>query len=42
LDKKHSCEHVPKSEETSQGKVTVLWNQQINLIELSPATIQKL
>ena len=30
LDKKHWCEHVPKSVETSQGdKVTVLWNQQV-------------
>jgi len=30
LDKKHWCEHVPKSVETSQGgKVTILWNQQV-------------
>jgi hypothetical protein len=30
LDKKHWYEHVPKSIETSQeGKVTVLWNQQL-------------
>ena len=30
LDKKHWYEHVPKSVETSQGgKVTVLWNQQV-------------
>jgi hypothetical protein len=30
LDKKHWYEHVSKSVETSQGgKVTVLWNQQI-------------
>ena len=30
LDKKHQYEHVPKSVETSQGgKVTILWNQQI-------------
>jgi len=30
LDKKHWYEHVPKSVETSQeGKVTILWNQQI-------------
>jgi len=30
LDKKHSYEHVPKSVETSQGgKVTILWNQQV-------------
>jgi len=30
LDKKHWQEHVPKSVETSQGgKVTILWNQQV-------------
>jgi len=30
LDKKHWYEHVPKSVETSEGgKVTILWNQQI-------------
>jgi len=30
LDKKHWYEHVPKSVETSQGgKVTLLWNQQV-------------
>jgi hypothetical protein len=30
LDKKHWYEHVPKSEETSQGSnVTILWNQQV-------------
>jgi len=30
LDKKHCYEHVPKSVEASQeGKVTILWNQQI-------------
>ena len=30
LDKKHWYEHVPKSVETSQGgKVTILWNKQI-------------
>jgi len=30
LTKKHRYEHVPKSVETSQGgKVTVLWNQQV-------------
>ena len=30
LNKKHWYEHVPKSVETSQaGKVTVLWNQQV-------------
>jgi len=30
LDKKHWYEHVPKSGKTSQeGKVTILWNQQV-------------
>ena len=29
LDKKHCYEHVPKSVETSRGKVTILWNQQV-------------
>jgi len=30
LDKKHWYEYVPKSAETSQeGKVTILWNQQV-------------
>jgi len=30
LDKKHCYENVPKSVETSQGgKVTILWNQQV-------------
>jgi hypothetical protein len=30
LDKKHWYQHVPKSIETSQGgKVTTLWNQQV-------------
>jgi len=30
LDKKHWCERVPKSVETSKGgKVTILWNQQV-------------
>jgi len=30
LDKKHWYEHVPKSVEISQrGKVTILWNQQV-------------
>jgi len=30
LDKKHWYEHVPQSVETSQGgKVTMLWNQQV-------------
>jgi len=32
LDKKHWYEHVPKSVETSQGgKVTILWNQQVQI-----------
>jgi len=30
VDKKHWYEHVPKSVETSQGgKITILWNQQV-------------
>ena len=30
VDKKHWYEHVPKSVETNQGgKVTLLWNQQV-------------
>ena len=30
LDKKHWYEHVPQPVETSQGgKVTILWNQQV-------------
>ena len=30
LDKKHWCEHVPNSLATNQGgKVTILWNQQV-------------
>ena len=30
MDKKHWYEHVPKLVETSQGgKVTILWNQQV-------------
>jgi hypothetical protein len=30
LDKKHWYQHVPKSVETSRGgKVTILWNQQV-------------
>jgi len=36
LDKKHSYEHVTKSEETSQGKVTVLWNQQVQTDKTIP------
>jgi len=43
LDRKLWWEHVPKSVETSQGgKVTVLWNQQYKLTELSPTTNQTL
>ena len=35
--KKHWCEHVPKSVETSQeGKVTMLWNQQIQTDKTIP------
>ena len=29
LDKKHWYEHVPKSVITNRGKVTILWNQQV-------------
>ena len=30
LDNKHCYDHVPKSVETShEGKVTILWNQQV-------------
>ena len=37
LDKKHWCEHVPKSVETSQrGKVTILWNQQVQTDRTMP------
>jgi hypothetical protein len=33
LDKKRWYEHVPKSVETSQeGKVTILWNQQVQTV----------
>ena len=40
---KHWYEHVPKLVETSQGgKVTILWNQQYKLTELSPTTNQTL
>ena len=43
LDKKHWYEHVPKSVETSQGgKVTILWNQQVQLTERFPTTNQTL
>ena len=42
-EKKHWYEHVPKSVETSNGgKVTILWNQQVQLIEPSPTTNQTL
>jgi hypothetical protein len=37
LDKKHRYEHVPKSVETSQGgKVTILWNQQVQADRIIP------
>jgi len=37
LDKKERYEHVPKSVETSQGdKVTILWNQQIQIVRTIP------
>ena len=37
LDKKQWYEHVPKSVETSQeGKVTVLWNQQVKTVRTIP------
>jgi hypothetical protein len=37
LHKKHWYEHVPKSVETSQGgKVTILWNQQIQTDRIIP------
>jgi len=44
VDKKHWYEHVPKSVETSQGgKVTILWNQQVqtdrNIPNNKPDTI---
>ena len=38
-DNNNNNEHLPKSVETSQaGKVTVLWNQQYKLTELSATT----
>jgi len=38
LDKKHQYEHVPKSVETSQGgKVTILWNQQVQTDRTIPS-----
>ena len=37
MDKKHWYEHVPKSVETSQGgKVTILWNQQVQNDRTNP------
>jgi hypothetical protein len=40
MDKKHWYEHVPKSVETSQGgKVTVLWNQQIQTDRTVPKSV---
>ena len=37
LDKKHLCEHVRKSVETSKGgKVTILWNQQVQTDRIIP------
>jgi hypothetical protein len=37
LDKKHWYEHVPKSVETNQGgKVTILWNQQVQTDKTIP------
>jgi len=38
LDKKLLYEHVPKSVETSQGgKVTILWNQQVQTDRTIPS-----
>jgi hypothetical protein len=32
LDDKHPYDHVPKSVETSyEGKITILWNQQVQI-----------
>jgi len=40
LDKRHWYKHVPKSVETSQeGKVTILWNQQIQTDKTIPNNI---
>ena len=37
LDKKHWYDHVPKSVETSKvGKVTILWNQQVQTDRTNP------
>jgi hypothetical protein len=38
LDKKHWYEHVPKSVEKNQGgKVTILWNQQVQTDRTIPS-----
>ena len=38
MDKKHRYEHVPKSVETIQGgKVTILWNQQVQTDRTIPS-----
>jgi hypothetical protein len=38
LDKKHWYEHVPKSVETNRGgKVTTLWNQQVQTDRTIPS-----
>ena len=38
LDKKHWYEHVPKSVEPIQGgKVTILWNQQVQINRTIPS-----
>jgi hypothetical protein len=43
LDKKHWYEHVPKSVETSRGgKVTILWNQQVQSDRNIPKASQTL
>jgi len=37
LERRHWYEHVPKSVENSQaGKVTILWNQQVQTDRTSP------
>jgi hypothetical protein len=37
LNKKHWYEHVPKSVKTGQGgKVTILWNQQVQTVRTIP------
>jgi len=43
LDKKHWYEHVPKSVKTSQGgKVTILWNQQVQTDRTIPISFHLL